>query len=137
MKKLFVLVSALMLMVGMAFAQGTATNTAKPAKTKAPKAAKASKAPKAAVPTDDAGIEKCISDKFSTQEKMKAYGLSVKVSGGVATLTGTVPNGGSKGNATSTAKRCGAKTVANNITVTPKTKAPKTPKAAKAAKATK
>lgn len=129
MKKLLVLISALMLTVGMAFAQGNmASNTAKPAKTKKVKAMKA------AVPTDDAGIQKCITDKFASQEKMKAYGLSASVSGGVATLSGTVPNGGSKGNATSTAKRCGAKSVTNSITVTPKTK---TAKAAKAAKTTK
>lgn len=123
MKKLLVLISALMLTVSMAFAQ----NTAKPAKTKTPKAPKAAKV----VPTDDAGIQKCINDKFSTQEKMKAYGLSATVSGGVATLTGTVPNGGAKGNATRTAKRCGAKSVTNNITVTPKPKTPKPPKATK------
>lgn len=59
--------------------------------------------------------------------KLKDDGTTVAVSGGTATLTGTVKIGGHKGNATQFAKRCGATTVTNNITVesAPKTKAKK------------
>lgn len=124
MKKVTFLVSALLLAFSLATANGVQNNTnASGTKTKT----KTSK-PK---PTTDADIQKCISDSFANGEKMKNYGLSASVSGGVATLTGTVPNGGAKGNATSTAKRCGAKSVTNNITVTPKEKKTKTANANK------
>ena len=69
---------------------------------------------------DDGTIQKCINDKFATDPSLKSQGLSASVSGGVASLTGTAKNAGSKGAATNIAKRCGAKSVTNNITVAPK-----------------
>ena len=68
---------------------------------------------------DDATIQKCINDKFAASESLKTQGLSASVSGGVATLTGQAKNGGSKGAATNIAKGCGAKCVANQITIAP------------------
>jgi osmotically-inducible protein OsmY len=117
MKKLFVVLSALALMTFGAFAQNTNTAT-KPAKTKTTKAAK---------PTDDAGIQQCISDKLA-KSKMASDGFQVSVSGGVATFTGTTKVRGHKGGVHGIAKSCGAKSVTNNITVesTAKTKTTKT-----------
>lgn len=71
---------------------------------------------------DDGEIQKCISDKFAASASLKTQGFSVSVSQGVATLTGTAKDPGSKGAATNIAKGCGAKSVTNNITVTPKSK---------------
>ena len=68
-------------------------------------------------PADDAAVQKCISDKFAASESLKDQGLSVTVSGGVATLTGKVKTMGSKGAATNIAKSCGAKSVSNQITI--------------------
>ncbi len=68
-------------------------------------------------PKTDAAIQQCITDKFAAAESLKNQGLSATVSGGVATLTGTVKNIGSKGAATNIAKACGAKSVTNQITI--------------------
>jgi osmotically-inducible protein OsmY len=71
---------------------------------------------KAAMPTDDAGIQKCIAEHLAASAKLKDQGFIAVVSNGEATLTGTAKNVGSKGAATRIAKSCGAKKVANNIT---------------------
>jgi osmotically-inducible protein OsmY len=68
-------------------------------------------------PTGDADIQKCITDKLASSEKLKPQGFSATVNAGVATLTGNAANPGSKGAATNIAKRCGAKSVTNTITV--------------------
>ncbi len=68
---------------------------------------------------DDGAIQKCITDKFAAAPSLKTQGFSATVSQGVATLTGTAKDAGSKGAATNIAKRCGAKSVTNNITVSP------------------
>ncbi len=98
-------------------ATAPAMKTEKPAK-----AAKVASAPK-----NDAEVAKCISDKFAASSAIKNGKASV--SGGVATLTGDVMSGGSKGGQTRAAKACGAASVTNNITV-----AAKAPKAAPADK---
>lgn len=66
---------------------------------------------------DDTAIQKCIEDKLAASATLKADGISVSVASGVATLTGTVKNMGSKGAATNIAKSCGSKSITNNITV--------------------
>jgi len=66
---------------------------------------------------DDSGIQKCIQDKLAASATLKADGIGVAVTNGVATLTGHVKNMGSKGAATNLAKSCGPKSIANNITV--------------------
>jgi osmotically-inducible protein OsmY len=71
----------------------------------------------ASQPADDAAIQKCVSDKFAASPSLKDQGLSVSVSGGVATLSGKAKNSGSKGAATNIAKSCGAKSVTNQITI--------------------
>lgn len=71
---------------------------------------------------DDGEIQKCISDKFAASPSLKTQNFSVTVSQGVATLTGTAKDPGSKGAATNIAKSCGAKSVTNNITVAAKPK---------------
>ena len=68
-----------------------------------------------AAPIDDGAIQKCISDKFAASGSLNPQGFSATVSSGVATLTGTAKDAGSKGAATNIAKRCGAKKVTNNI----------------------
>lgn len=99
------------------------TTPAKP--TPAPAMTKPTPKPaaKTVAPKTDADVQKCIQDKLSST-KLKDDGITVAVSGGDATLTGTTKIGGHKGNATQFAKRCGATKVTNNITVqsTPKTK---------------
>jgi osmotically-inducible protein OsmY len=70
-----------------------------------------------APPIDDSAIQKCIEDKLAASATLKADGISVAVTNGVATLTGHVKNMGSKGAATNLAKSCGPKSIANNITV--------------------
>jgi len=60
---------------------------------------------KATAPKDDAGIQKCISDKLAASASLKTQGISATVSNGTATLTGKVKNAGSKGAATNLAKR--------------------------------
>ncbi|HYE72243.1 MAG TPA: BON domain-containing protein, partial [Blastocatellia bacterium] len=111
-KRTFVCLSILMLISALsfsAFAQDPAP--AKPTKT-----AKA----KAPMPMSDADIQKCISDKLAMSKTIT--GGSATVSGGIATLTGEASSGGAKGGVTKTARACGAKSVTNNITVTPKAK---------------
>ncbi|HQR31177.1 MAG TPA: BON domain-containing protein [Blastocatellia bacterium] len=76
----------------------------------------------AAAPTNDADIQKCITDKLAKSEKLSTQGLSATVSNGEATLTGTAKNAGSKGAATKMAKSCGASKVTNNITSPPVSK---------------
>lgn len=72
---------------------------------------------KATAPKDDAGIQKCISDKLAATASLKTQGITAAVSNGTATLTGQAKNAGSKGAATNIAKACGAKNVTNNITI--------------------
>ena len=67
------------------------------------------------VGVDDDAIQKCITDKFAASPSLKTQGFAATVSGGVATLTGTAKDAGSKGAATNIAKKCGAKSVTNNI----------------------
>jgi len=76
-----------------------------------------SKSSKAAAPKDDAGIQKCISEKLAASASLKTQGITVAVSNSTATLTGQAKNAGSKGAATNIAKSCGAKSVTNNITI--------------------
>src|SRR5580765_7671682 len=52
---------------------------------------------KTAAPKSDADIQKCTQDKLSST-KLKDDGITVAVSGGEATLTGTTKIGGHKGN---------------------------------------
>ena len=66
---------------------------------------------------DDGAIQKCITDKFAAAPSLKTQGFSATVSQGVATLAGAAKDAGSKGAATNIAKKCGAKSVTNNITV--------------------
>ena len=84
----------------LTLAQGNSNNSAKPT-----------------APKDDAGIQKCISDKLAASASLKTQGITAAVSNGSATLTGKVKNAGSKGAATNIAKSCGAKTVNNNIAI--------------------
>ena len=65
----------------------------------------------------DGEIQQCISDRLAASPSLKDQGLSSSVSNGVATLTGTARNPGSKGAVTRIAKKCGAATVTNNITI--------------------
>ena len=81
---------------------------------------------KAMMPKDDPSIQKCIEDKFAAAPVIKDEGLNATVSGGVATLTGTAKNGGSKGGAHNIAKSCGATKIVNNITTLKATKPAKT-----------
>ena len=78
-----------------------------------PKAAKA----KAAMPTSDDEILKCIEEKFASAPSLKDKKPSVRVIGGVATITGEAKNPGTKGAATRIAKSCGAKEIKNEMTV--------------------
>ncbi len=96
--------------------QSTTTTTTKTAKT-----AKPAKT----MPTSDADIQQCITSKLAKAPKLSKDNLQSTVGGGVATLTGSVPDAGSKGGAGSLAKSCGAKSVVNTITVTAKPKMPK------------
>ena len=68
-----------------------------------------------AAPIDDGAIQKCITDKFAASASLNPQGFSVTVSNGVATITGTAKDAGSKGAATNIAKKCGAKKVTNSI----------------------
>jgi osmotically-inducible protein OsmY len=124
MKKISAFVAAVCL---AAFVSLGVSAQTKPADTKPAKPAKAEK-PKPA-PKSDAEIEKCITDKLAASPKLKDQKITVSVSGGVATLTGEVNNGGSKGAATNICKSCGAKSTKNNITVkkAPKPEKPKKP----------
>ena len=114
MKKTIALTFTLLLTVAFALTQ-TSLASQEEMKKKADKPAKAAAAPKA--PKTDADIQKCISDKFAASKTVKNGAAAV--ASGAATLTGEAKNAGAKGGATRTAKACGAKTVANNMT-TPK-----------------
>ncbi len=65
----------------------------------------------------DADIQADIQKRLAAAPKLKSENISVAVSGGVATFSGTVANSGSKGGVSSLAKAAGAKQVVNNITI--------------------
>jgi osmotically-inducible protein OsmY len=71
----------------------------------------------ASLAKSDGEIQQCISDRLAASPSLKDQGLSASVSNGVATLTGTARNPGSKGAVTRIARKCGAATVTNNITI--------------------
>ncbi|MGH9832161.1 MAG: BON domain-containing protein [Blastocatellia bacterium] len=116
MKKIVAAIFGLLLMASVALAQA-----AQPAQggemTK--KSEKKSEKKKETPPMSDGDIQKCIADKFASAEKLKSQNFHVKVTDGVATLTGNAVNAGSKGAATRIAKSCKAKSVTNNITAPP------------------
>lgn len=101
--------------------KGDATNIAKSC---GPKSVANNIIVEKAAPVDDAAIQKCISDKFAASSSLNSQGFSDTVSSGVATLTGTAKDAGSKGAATNIAKHCGAKKVVNNISAPAVTKHP-------------
>ncbi|MCW5971607.1 MAG: BON domain-containing protein [Blastocatellales bacterium] len=70
-------------------------------------------------PAGDAEIRQCIIERLASSPSLKDQGLSASVSGGAATLSGIAKNPGSKGAATNIAKKCGATSVVNNITISP------------------
>ena len=112
MKRLFLTGTAL---IGLSMASLAQTpTTAKPTPT--PTKAKTTAVAKTSAPKTDADIQKCIEDKLGST-KLKDDGITVAVSGGDATLTGTTKIAGHKGNAAQFAKHCGATKVTNNITV--------------------
>ena len=92
--------------------KGAATNVAKSC---GPKSVANNITVEQAAPIDDGAIQKCITDKFAASASLSPQGFSATVSNGVATLTGTARDAGSKGVATNIAKKCGAKKVTNNI----------------------
>lgn len=92
--------------------KGAATNLAKSC---GPKSITNNITVEKAAPIDDAAIQKCITDKFAASGSLNTQGFSATVSSGVATLTGTAKDAGSKGAATNIAKKCGARKVTNNI----------------------
>ena len=73
----------------------------------------------------DAEIQQCIAERLASSPSLKDQGLSASVSGGAATLSGTAKNPGSKGAATNIAKKCGATSVVNKITISADYKPPK------------
>ncbi len=75
----------------------------------------------------DSEIQQCISERLAASPALKDQGLTASVSNGVATLSGTARNPGSKGTATRLAKKCGATGVTNNITISPSYKPVKKP----------
>ena len=75
----------------------------------------------------DAEIQTDIQKRLAAAPKLKSENISVAVSGGVATFSGTVANSGSKGGVSSLAKAAGAKKVVNNITIQKVAKAAKKP----------
>lgn len=79
------------------------------------------------VAKSDAEIQTDIQKRLAAAPKLKSENISVAVSGGVATFTGTVSNSGSKGGVSSLAKAAGAKKVINSITVQKMAKAAKKP----------
>ncbi len=107
MKKTIALTFALLLMTVGAFAQAAQPDAKK---SKPAKAAKPAKAPKS-----DDEIQKCISDKLAANKGITNGAATV--SSGEATLTGEAKNAGAKTSAGKAATGCGAKKVANNITV--------------------
>ena len=115
MKRIFTVLSFVLVISVFAFAQ-TGDTMKKPANKSA------AKKPAAAAPKSDADIQKCITDKFAAAEKLKSQGFSATISNGEATLIGTANNAGSKGAATKIAKSCGATKVTNNISSPPVSK---------------
>jgi osmotically-inducible protein OsmY len=95
------------MLAGGVRAQSTNTNKAKPAKP-----------PVDCSTADDAQLTAAVKDKLLKAPSLKDLGLNATVSGGVATLTGTVSSGRLKGTATRVAKgvKC-VKSVNNQITV--------------------
>jgi hypothetical protein len=67
----------------------------------------------------DPEIQQCISERFAASPSLKDQGLTAAVANGVATLSGTARNPGSKGAATNIAKKCGATSVTNKIEISP------------------
>ena len=129
MKKIILLISAMLLISAFALAQ-----TAAPAKSPMNKPAakeKPAKAPKIkAASTSDADVQTCITGRLAAAPKLSKEGFSATVSGGVATFTGNASNPGSKGGVSGIAKTCGAKKVVNNITIPAKIKPAAAPKPA-------
>jgi osmotically-inducible protein OsmY len=74
---------------------------------------------KKAAPASDAEIKQCIEERFAKATSLAGQAINVAVSNGEATLSGTVKAGTQKGTATriAKAKSCGAKNVANNLSV--------------------
>src|SRR5262249_16793473 len=122
MKRIFAAICVILLASVVGFAQSgemTKKSDKKSEKSeKSEKSDKKSEKKKEAAPASDTDIQKCITDKLAATEKLKSQGFSATVSSGVATLTGNAANPGSKGAATNIAKKCGAKSVTNDITVT-------------------
>jgi osmotically-inducible protein OsmY len=110
MKKTIALTFTLLLTVAFALTQTSLASQDGEMKKKADKPAKAA----AAAPKTDADIQKCISDKFAASKTITNGAAAV--ANGEATLTGEAKSPGAKGGATKSAKACGAKTVANNMT---------------------
>ena len=109
-------------LVGL-LAFGAVAQTPAPAKTMhATKPAKVVPAVKS-----DAEIQTDIQNRLAAAPKLKSENISVAVSSGVATFSGTVSNSGSKGGVSSLAKAAGAKKVVNNITIQKVAKAAKKP----------
>jgi osmotically-inducible protein OsmY len=77
----------------------------------------AQKAKDTVAPKTDAEIQKCITDGIAASAKLKGLDLAATVANGEATLTGEAKSSGNKNEAASIAKKCGAKKVANNITI--------------------
>lgn len=67
----------------------------------------------------DPEIQQCISERLAASPSLKDQGLTAAVANGVATLSGTARNPGSKGAATNIAKKCGATSVTNKIEISP------------------
>ncbi len=124
MKRAIVTICGLALIAALALNVMAQTGTqTEEAKQKTERAKETAKTKKAATPTDDAGIQKCISDRLAASARLKDLGLTATVSNGEATLTGSAKNSGQKASAATIARRCGAKKVTNNITVEAATKA--------------
>ena len=113
MKRILTILSFVLAITVFAFAQGGDTMKS---------SSKSTAKKPAAAPKSDADIQKCITDKLASAEKLKSQGFSATVSNGEATLTGTANNAGSKGAATKIAKSCGATKVTNNISSPPVSK---------------
>lgn len=113
------------LLTFVAIAQ-TPTPASKPPMAK-PSGGSAAKSASSATTKSDADIQSDIQKRLAAAPKLKSENISVAVSGGIATFTGTVNNSGSKGGVSSLAKAAGAKKVVNNITVQAAPKAAKKP----------
>lgn len=109
MKTISKLTGALLFSAALALGVAAQAPTPKPTK-----AAKPMPTPKS-----DSDIQADIQKKITASSKLKAEPISVSVSGGVATFTGTVKNEGNKNSVAGLAKSAGAKSTVNNITVAP------------------